>query len=219
MCYKCSFEEVGDPSIKTIIVSASALDTGVSFRVQADGNYTGYNSGIELTKTVNSSFNSTVYNVGTEETFVGWSLTEDGSGYVIEDSQTYNHTVTDDVTIYALVRLSDGIGIDFCYYSTSNMNTICNGTCSTTKTVYFDRDDYATTPIEDLIWYEDPSLTTKSDEGYYRRKTTRTFNWLFGFTYTRTIVDDTIYFVSGSTYPTPGEANVYDTCGDFIYCS
>jgi len=217
-CYTCSFEEIDNPNNRTIIVSASALDDGVSFRVQADGTYTPYNGGVTVTTTKNSTFSNTLNGIGADETFVGWSFTDGGSGDIFETSTTYNHTVDEDLTIYALVRLSDAIGINFCYYSTLSMNTICSS-CSTTKTVYFQRNLYETTPIEDLIWYEDTSLSTKSDQGYYRQKTTRTYNWFFGITYTRDIIDDTIYFVSGSGYPTEGAANVYDTCGEFIYCS
>lgn len=218
-CYSCSFEEVGDPSIKNITYSCSALDPQVEFNVVLSGTTSATNGAV--TKQVSSGNNITGYVSGISnppEQFVGWSFTPDGSTGITSSNATYTHTVTDDVTIYALVKLSDGIGVDFCYYSTSNLNTIC-GDCSTTKTVYFNRDDYATTPIEDLIWYENSSLTVKSDEGYYRQKRTETFNWFFGITFTRTIVDDTIFFVSGSSYPTPGAANVYDTCGDFIYCN
>ena len=219
-CYTCSFEEIDNPNNRTIIVSASALDDGVSFRVQANGTYTPYNGGISIATTKNSTFSNTLNSVGADETFVGWSFTGDGSGQIIETSTTYNHTVDEDLTIYALVRLSDAIGIDFCWHRFNSMNAICSS-CPTTKTVYFDRDLYETTPIEDLIWYETPSLNggNKSEQGYYRKKTTTTSTWIFGITFTNTIIDDTIYFVSGSGYPTPGAANVYDTCGEFIYCS
>lgn len=217
-CYTCSFEEISNPNIRTLIISASALQDGVSFRVRSGSAYSPFNGGIETSAERNSIISLSYSDIGSDETFVGWSLTEDGTGNMLSNSSTYSHTVDDEVTIYALARLSDAIGVDFCYYNSSNMNTICSP-CSTTKTVYFDRDLYETTPIEGLIWYGSPSLTTKSDEGYYRQKTTRTYNWIFGITSTTTIIDDTIFFVSGSTYPTPGAANVYDTCGDFIYCN
>lgn len=222
-CYNCSFEEIEDPNNRTIIISASALDEGVYFKVNADGNQSPVNGGVTVSTTKNSTFNSSHLEVGIDETFVGWSFTPEGSTGIIETNQTYNHTVDEDLTIYALVRLSDAIGFDFCYYSTSNMNTICSS-CSTTKTVYFDRDLYVTTPIEDLIWYEDTSLSITSDEGYYRKKTiissTGTNWWNFGTPFTlEPIIDDTIYFVSGSNFTTPGAAEVHDTCGDFIYCN
>lgn len=218
-CYKCSFVEVGDPSIKNITLSASLLDPQVEFNVTLGGTISSTNGYVTKQVSSGTSIIASVSNISNPpEQFVGFSFTPDGSTGITSSNTTYTHTVTDDITIYALAKLSDGIGVDFCYYNTSNLNTIC-GDCSTTKTVYFDRDDYATTPIEDLIWYENSSLTVKSDEGYYRRKTTRTYNWFFGITFTRTLVDDTIFFVSGSSYPTPGAANVYDTCGDFIYCN
>jgi hypothetical protein len=217
-CYTCSFEEIGDPNNRTIIVSASALEDGVSFRTRYGSTYSPFNGGIEISTTRNSTIGLQYSDIGSDETFVGWSLTEDGTGNILSNSSTYLHTVNDEITIYALARLSDAIGVDFCYYNTSNMNTICSP-CSTTKTVYFDRDDFASNPLEDLIWYENASLTVKSDQGYYRQKTTQTYTWLFGLTYTRTIVDDTIFFVSGSTFPIEGAANVYDTCGNFIYCN
>ena len=220
-CYTCSFEEVGDPSMRTLIVSASALEDGVSFRVRVDGDSSPINGGI--TASVSAGQTVSIYPefIGSDETFLGYSYSHDGSTGTFPSNpstSTYNLTVNDDVTVYALARLSDAIAIDFCYYSTSNMNTICSP-CSTTKTVYFDRDDFANNSLEDLIWYENSTLTVKSDEGYYRRKTTKTYTWFLNFTYTRTIIDDTIFFVSGSSYPTPGAANVYDTCGDFIYCN
>lgn len=219
-CYTCSFEEVGDPSIRNITFSASALDPQVAFNVTLGGTISTTNGSVTKQVSSGNTITGFISNVSTPtpEQFVGWSFTPDGSTGIFSTSTSYTHTATDDVTVYALVKLSDGIGVNFCYYNTSNLNTIC-GDCSTTKTVYFDRDDFATTPIEDLIWYEDASLSVKSDEGYYRQKRTETYNWFFGITYTRTIVDDTIFFVSGSSYPTPGEANVYDTCGDFIYCN
>lgn len=218
-CYSCSFVEVGDPSIRTITLSASLLDPQIEFNVTLAGTISSTNGSVTKQVSSGTSVLSRVSNISNPpEQFVGFSFTPDGSTGIISSNTTYTHTVTDDITIYALAKLSDGIGVDFCYYSTSNLNTIC-GDCSTTKTVYFDRDDYATTPIEDLIWYENSSLTVKSDEGYYRQKRTETFNWFFGITFTRTIVDDTIFFVSGSSYPTEGAANVYDTCGDFIYCN
>ena len=218
-CYTCSFEEVGDPSIRNITFSASALDQQVSFNVTLGGTISSTNGSVTKQVSSGNTITGFISNVSNpSEQFMGWSFTPEGSTGIFSTSTTYTHTATDDVTVYALARLSDAIGIDFCYYNTSNMNTICSP-CLITKTVYFDRDDFANNPLEDLIWYENPSLTVKSDEGYYRRKTTKTYNWFFGFTYTRTIIDDTIFFVSGSSYPTPGAANVYDTCGDFIYCN
>jgi len=218
-CYKCQFEEVGDPSIKNVTYSCSILDPQVEFSVSLGGTTSMMNGSV--TKQVSSGNSITGYISGVTnppEQFIGWSFTPDGSTGIFSTNISYTHTVTDDITIYALVRLSDGIAVDFCYYNTSNMNTICES-CSTSKTVYFNRNNFATTPIEDLIWYENPSLTTKSAEGYYRKKYTRTYTWFFGITYTRDIIDDTIYFVSGSAYPTEGAANVYDTCGEFIYCN
>ena len=43
---------------------------------------------------------------------------------------------------------------------------------------------------------------------------TTTWSPWFGMSLTRTIIDDTIYYVNGS-----GEASVWNTCGEFIYCT
>lgn len=217
-CYTCNFEEITDPSIKNITYSCSAFDPQVSFNVVLSGTTSATNGAVTKQVSIGNTVTGNISNVTTPpEQFVGWSYSDDGSTGILSTSTSYTHTVEEDITIYALVRLSDAIGVDFCYYPSLSLNTIC-GSCNTTKTVYFDRDLYETNPIEDLIWYENVGLTIKSDQGYYRKKTTYTYQSWFREK-TRTVIDDTIYFVSGSGYPTPGEANVFDTCGEFIYCS
>ena len=217
-CYSCSFEEITDPSIKNITYSCSALDPQVEFNVTLEGTTSATNGAVTKQVSIGNTVTGTPSNISTPpEQFIGWSYSADGSTGIINTSYQNSHTVEEDITIFALVRLSDAIGVDFCYYSSLSLNTIC-GSCSTTKTVYFDRDLYKTNPIEDLIWYENAGLTIKSDQGYYRKKNTITRSSWFG-TRTRTVIDDTIYFVSGSNFPTEGAANVFDTCGEFIYCS
>lgn len=219
-CYSCSFEEIPNPDNRTLIVSCSILDPEVTFNVNGGGQTSATNGAISIPTTRDSVISLSATNIDTStptEQFIGWSYSDDGITGILSTSTSYNYTVEDDITIFAIADLSDAISVDFCYYSSLSLNTIC-GSCSTTKTVYFGRDLYEANPIEDLIWYENAGLTIKSDQGYYRKKNTITRSSWFG-TRTRTIIDDTIYFVSGSSYPTEGAANVFDTCGEFIYCS
>jgi hypothetical protein len=219
-CYTCSFEEIGDPAIKNITFSCSILDPTVEFKVTSSGVTSPINGAINITASIDDVASAKTIDIGSDETFVGWSYSGDEStGILSTNASNYSHTVVDDITIYAIVGLSDAISQEFCYYSAAtDQNTVC-GSCSTTVTVYFDRDLYTSNPLEDLIWYNSAALTTLASEGQYRQKSTYTTRGWFG-SRTRILIDDTIYYVSGSGAVTPGAANIYKTCTDgFIYCS
>lgn len=207
-CYTCSFEEVGDPSMRTLILSASALEDGVFFNVRANGAASPINGGV--TASVSSGGTVVVYPeyIGSDETFLGYSYSPDGSTGTFPSNpstSTYNLTINDNVTIYALARLSTSIRVTFCYNSSGGKTSICED-CGTNKVVYFNRNDFETQPLEDLIWYENSTLTVLSDQGYYRRKN------FVGSSYT---IDDTIYYVTGSN----GQSNIWDNCNGFISCT
>ena len=207
-CYDCSFEETGDPSKRNVTYACSVLDPQVLYNITLEGTVSAPNGSVTKQVTAGTTVTGLITNVeNPPEQFIGWSFTPDGSTGILSTSTNFSRLVEEDITIYALVGLSDAVVLNFCYHSSYSLNTIC-GSCATTKNVYFNRVDFETNPIEDLIWYENLELTVKSDEGYYRRKSS-----------TNNAIDDTIYFVSGSSYPTPGAANVLATCGEFIYCS
>ncbi len=219
-CYSCSFEEIQDPAIKSITFSCSILDPEVEFNVTSSGITSTTNGSVTITASIDDIVSAKAINIDSDEQFIGWSYSDDGSTGILSTTATnYSHTVEDNITIFAIVDLSSSISLEFCYYPDLSLNTICES-CSTTKTVYFDRDLYEVNPIKDLIWYENAGLTIKSDQGYYRQRFVYTTTRGFFGSRTRITVDDTIYFVSGSIYSTPGEANIYGTCTDgFIYCS
>ena len=217
-CYSCSFEEIEDPSIKNITYSCSALDPQVEFNVTLEGTTSATNGAVTKQAPIGNTVTGYHSNVtNPPEEFLGWSRSSDGSGGYLSTSTSYTHEVEGSETIYAIVRLSSAIAEEFCYTPSNSLNTIC-GSCPSTVTIYFNRNNYNSNTFENLIWYSNLNLSTTAPEGYYRKKTTYTYKSFFRER-TRTVIDDTIYFVSGSGYPTPGEANVFDTCGEFIYCS
>ena len=214
-CYDCSFEEITDPSIKNITFACSVLDPQVSFNVVLSGTTSAINGAVTKQVSIGNTITGNISNVtNPPEQFIGWSFTPDGSTGILSTSTSYTHTVEEDITIYALVCLSDAIGVDFCFKPPSTGKTeICNE-CGSTVTVYFDRSEYTTSPIEDLIWYSDVALSSYSNSGYYRKKNTITRSSWFG-TRTRTVIDNTIYEVNGSN----GVAIMWDNCNGFISCT
>lgn len=217
-CYTCSFEEIDNPANRYITYSIVRTDPPTKVEIQFDGSTTSHSTnpivnGIIKVKTLGQTATSNVINITQETNFIGWSYTADGSTGILSTSTTYNHTVTDDIEIFALMEFSDSIALDFCFQNNASQTAICDS-CGLNKTVYFDRDLAASNSLEDLIWYNNSSLTVFAQSGYYRKKTTTTWTPWFGMSLTRTIIDDTIYYVNGS-----GEASVWNTCGEFIYCT
>tara|TARA_R110001632_G_C11319122_1_gene415419 strand:+ start:124 stop:1029 length:906 start_codon:yes stop_codon:yes gene_type:complete len=218
-CYNCSFEEIDNPANRNITYSIVRTSPPTKVEIRFDGSTTSHSTNplvnsIIKVKTLGQTATSNVINISATETnFIGWSYTADGSTGIINTSTTHNHTVTDDIEIFALMEFSDSIALDFCFHTNGSQTSICDS-CGSNKITYFDRDLAATNPLEDLIWYGNPSLTVLAQSGYYRKKTTTTSTSWFGMSFTRTIIDDTIYYVNGS-----GEASVWNTCGEFIYCT
>tara|TARA_R110000803_G_scaffold12956_5_gene36659 strand:+ start:1791 stop:2702 length:912 start_codon:yes stop_codon:yes gene_type:complete len=220
-CYNCSFEEIDNPANRNITYSIVRTTPPTNANITFEGsstfytNATNYSNSVVKVKLLGETATATMGSFTTnEDTFIGWSYTADGSTGIIRTTNTINHIVTDDIEIFGIVEFSSTIALDFCYYGAGTGQTLICESCSTTKTTYFDRVLAATNPLEDLIWYGNSSKTTFTQSGYYRKKTTTTSTSWFGMSFTRTIIDDTIYYVNGS-----GEASVWNTCGEFIYCT
>ena len=216
-CYTCSFEEISNPDNRTLIVSCSVLSPEVTFNVNGSGQTSATNGAISIATTRDSVISLSATNIDTAtptEQFIGWSYSADGITGYLSTSTSYSHTVEDDITIYAIADLSDAISEEFCFQSSGTGKTEICEECGSTVTVYFDRSEYDTNPLEDLIWYSNKALSSYSNSGYYRKKTTSTRNSWFG-PRTITVIDSTIYYVTGSS----GEANIWDSCNGFISCT
>jgi hypothetical protein len=216
-CYTCSFEEIENPDNRTLIVSCSALYPEVTFNVNGSGQTSATNGAISIATTRDSVVSLSATNIDTAtptEQFIGWSYSADGITGYLDTSTSYSHTVEDDVTIYAIATLSKAVSLEFCFKPPSTGKTeICNE-CGSTVKVYFKRDEYDTKPLEDLIWYSNSALSSYSNSGFYRKKTTITRSSWFG-TRTKTVIDSTIYEVNGSN----GIATIDDSCNGFISCT
>jgi hypothetical protein len=216
-CYTCSFEEIPNPDNRTLIVSCSALYPEVTFNVNGSGQTSVTNGAISIATTRDSVVSLSATNIDTTtptEQFIGWSYSADGITGYLNTSTSYSHTVEDDITIYAIATLSKAVSLEFCFQLLSTGKTeICNE-CGSTVKVYFKRDEYDTKPLEDLIWYSNSALSSYSNSGFYRKKTTITRSSWFG-TRTKTVIDSTIYEVNGSN----GVATIDDSCNGFISCT
>lgn len=216
-CYTCSFEEILNPDNRTLIVSCSVLDPEVTFNVNGGGQTSATNGAISIPTTRDSVISLSATNIDTStptEQFIGWSYSNDGITGYLETNTSYSHTVEDDITIYAIADLSEAISQEFCFKSPSTGKTEICDECGSTVKVYFDRSEYDTKPLEDLIWYSNAALSSYSNSGYYRKKTTVTRTSFFGAR-TRTVIDSTIYEVNGSN----GVATIWDSCNGFISCT
>lgn len=208
-CYKAQFTEITWPILNCMTWTVHALDD------LATGSITqGLGTPVqELTACTNSG--STIYgSISTSSLteFVGWSLTPDANN-IESTGPSYGITMGDfDSQIYAIIRSSDAISIDVCYYAITDGQTYRCKSCENPRKVYFHRDTYLTSSLDDLIWYSDESLTTFASNGYYRPYRNNTTWWGA----TRKIINTTNYLITGSD----GDAHAHSVCdGDFIYCT
>jgi hypothetical protein len=213
-CYKCGIYEITDPGIVEVELSASTLDPQVSFNVTLAGTMSPNTGSVVKSGSIGSTLTAFVNNIGLGEQFLGWSYSADGSAGYISTSTSLSITVPSErIIIFGVAKLSDRIGGRFCYYgSSTHQNQVCES-CPSTTTVYFQRNLYNTASLDDLIWYSDPIANTFSPTGQYRAINTVSYRSFFG-SRTKNIIDETIYFVTGST----GEANIYKTCNEFLTC-
>lgn len=208
-CFSSSFQEIDFPILNCITWQVYKLDNLATGSIQ----YSSAPTASSITSCTNNG--NTLYGIivtSSNTEFVGWSLTQDENN-IESTNPIYGYTMgDDDYKIYAIIQSSNAIALDMCYYSTSTGQTDRCTYCSSTRKVYFDRDTYLTSSLDDLIWYNNQDLTTFAPNGYYRSYEERTTS--FGFT--RKYIDNINYLITGSD----GDAHAHSVCeGDFIYCT
>jgi hypothetical protein len=209
-CFEASATEVNYPILNCMTWSIHKLDSLAEGDVRygpgtpSDSIVTCTNSGSTIFGILNST--------GSNTTFVGWSPTPSEDNIVSTDT-AYGITMGDfDSHIYAIIRLSDSVAIDVCYYPIGTGQTTRCNSCSNETTVYLDRDYFFTSSLEDLIWYDNQDLTSFAPNGYYR--TYRNLSTWWGSS--MRIINHLNYLITGSD----GDAHAHSVCdGDFIYCS
>jgi hypothetical protein len=110
-----------------------------------------------------------------DSTFLGWTLSDVKSENVqyITTNTAYTHKfVNNNEKIYAAVKRTNVIKIDFCYYDPNTTNVtenICKS-CPTIVSVYFNESSFYSGGLLNIIWSSSPDLNTTVSNGYYRAK-------------------------------------------------
>tara|TARA_Y100000385_G_C13079864_1_gene633307 strand:+ start:480 stop:1376 length:897 start_codon:yes stop_codon:yes gene_type:complete len=210
VCYDASATEVDYPILNCVTWAIHKLDPLAEGLVRY-GSSTPAES-IKACTNSGTTISGILHSTGSNTTFVGWSLSPSEDD-IISTSLFYSVTMEDyDSYIFAIIRLSDSVAIDTCYYPVGTGQTTRCTSCNNTTTVYFDRDEYFTTALEDLTWYSNPDLSTFAPNGYYRTYITLGTWWGSSIK----LINQLNYLITGSD----GDAHAHSVCdGDFIYCS
>lgn len=154
------------------------------------------NAGIGMENYLISGVEGTVLNItgvttnGSE--IIGWS--EDAYGNsLLATGSTFNVSLSCGKIYYFVIRQNTVAKKTFCYYPSSTiLDEIC-ATCNESVTVYFDQSNMEASGFENITWYSDFGLTTKTPDGFYKLSTI-TINFM-GSIITSTLTTPPIYTI------------------------
>jgi len=177
-----------DPSQCTTTFMVSKMTSGASGYIA--------NAGIGQETYLVSGNEDTILNVtgvttnGSE--VIGWS--EDAYGNnLLTTGSTFNIPLSCGKTYYFVIKQNAVATKTLCYYPPSTiLDEIC-ATCNESVTVYYDQSDMVANGFENVTWYSDFGLTTKTPDGFYKL-TTVTINFM-GSIITSTLISPPIYTI------------------------
>jgi len=123
---------------------------------------------------------------------IGWS--EDAYGNnILTTGTTFNPLLGCGKTYYFVIRQNAVANKTLCYYPPSTvLDEIC-ASCNESVTVYFDQSNMVASGFENVTWYSDFGLTTKTPDGFYKLSTV-TINFM-GSIITSTLDSPPIYTI------------------------
>jgi hypothetical protein len=171
---KASFTEKFYPSNVQTQFAVYLVNENATGSVEV--NTTASDSILSISATSGSIVGATA-SAGTNTTFLGWSLSE-GTENILQTGAELSVTASLPTTYYALME-NDTHRERFCFFnSSSNVSDICL-TCNNQQFVYFNTAEYKASGSAHIIWYSDENLTTRVEDGIYRKNIDRNTAPLF----------------------------------------
>ena len=197
-CYECDFTEIDDPTLRTVTYEIVKRDPTVGAILNFNGSVSMTSITKVLTLGANAIGQIIQSSIGPTEQFIGWSFDPQGATGIFNTTFSNTYVVAENITIYAIIDLSNAVSFPFCYYPASTGQTDICDSCNVEKEVFFDRNLLKTTALKDLIWYEDSTLSTPyTDIGSYRAISYITYR-ILGTTFRIPRIDSIVYSVASN---------------------